>query len=78
MTKINNFLYNVNMKLEELKLTDKRMNICKRLDLNDSDDILHYYPFKYEEFNSYTGWNINEFKKFLLNINNEINKIKQN
>ena len=33
---------------------------------------------KYEEFNSYTGWNINEFKKFLLNINNEINKIKQN
>lgn len=33
---------------------------------------------KYDEFNSYTGWNINEFKKFLLNINNEINKIKQN
>ena len=33
---------------------------------------------KYEEFNSYTEWNINEFKKFLLNINNEINKIKQN
>ena len=33
---------------------------------------------KYEEFNSYTGWNINEFKKFLLNINNEINKINQN
>lgn len=33
---------------------------------------------KYEEFNSYTGWDINEFKKFLLNINNEINKIKQN
>lgn len=33
---------------------------------------------KYEEFNSYTGWNINEFKRFLLNINNEINKIKQN
>lgn len=31
---------------------------------------------KYEEFNSYTGWNINEFKEFLLNINNEINKIK--
>ena len=38
------------MKLEELKLTDKRMNICKRLDLKDSDDILHYYPFKYEEY----------------------------
>lgn len=33
---------------------------------------------KYEEFNSYTRWNINEFKEFLLNINNEINKIKQN
>lgn len=31
---------------------------------------------KYEDFNSYTGWNINEFKEFLLNINNEINKIK--
>ena len=33
---------------------------------------------KYEEFNSYTGWNIDEFKKFLLNINKQINKIKQN
>ena len=36
------------MELSELKLTDKRLEICRRLDLKDSDDILRYYPFKYE------------------------------
>ena len=36
------------MLLSELRLTDKRLEICNRLDLHDSDDILHYYPFKYE------------------------------
>lgn len=36
------------MDLASLKLTDKRKEICKRLELNDSDDILRYYPFKYE------------------------------
>ena len=34
--------------MASLKLTDKRKEICKRLELNDSDDILRYYPFKYE------------------------------
>lgn len=38
------------MNLDELKLTDKRKLICQRLDLNNSDDILHYYPFKYEQY----------------------------
>lgn len=68
--------------------------LIKNKVLNDLYDIkeivdnsnIEYYikrellslDIKYEEFNSYTGWNINEFKKFLLNINNEINKIKQN
>ncbi len=37
------------MQLEQLKLTDKRLEICNRLDLKDSSDILHYYPFKYEQ-----------------------------
>ncbi len=37
------------MELSQLKLTDKRIEICKRLDLKDSDEILHYYPFKYEQ-----------------------------
>ena len=37
------------MLLSELRLTDKRLEICNRLDLHDSDDILHYYPFKYEQ-----------------------------
>ena len=36
------------MELSKLKLTDKRLEICRRLDLKDSDDILRYYPFKYE------------------------------
>ena len=39
------------MDLDELKLTDKRKSICERLNLNNSDDILSYYPFRYEMFN---------------------------
>ena len=39
------------MDLKELKLTPKRIEICNRLDLKDSNDILTYYPFKYEEYN---------------------------
>ena len=38
------------MDLKELKLTPKRIEICNRLDLKDSNDILSYYPFKYEEY----------------------------
>ena len=38
------------MDLKELKLTTKRTEICNRLDLKDSSDILAYYPFKYEEY----------------------------
>ncbi len=37
------------MDLEELKLTDKRKEICKRLDFKDSIDILRYYPIRYEQ-----------------------------
>lgn len=38
------------MNLNDLKLTPKRKQICERLDLNDSSDILTYYPFRYEEY----------------------------
>ena len=38
------------MDLEDLKLTPKRKEICERLELHDSSDILSYYPYKYEEF----------------------------
>ncbi|MGM9959619.1 MAG: ATP-dependent DNA helicase RecG [Erysipelotrichaceae bacterium] len=38
------------MNLNELKLTDRRKEICRRLDLNDSHDILHYYPYRYENY----------------------------
>ncbi len=38
------------MDLNELKLTPKRMEICHKLGLNDSEDILSYYPFRYEEY----------------------------
>lgn len=37
------------MDLEQLKLTDKRKEICKRLDFKDSIDILRYYPIRYEQ-----------------------------
>ena len=37
------------MNLNELKLTAKRKEICEKLSLNDSDEILSYYPFRYEE-----------------------------
>ena len=37
------------MDLEQLKLTDKRKEICKRLDFKDSEDILRYYPIRYEQ-----------------------------
>lgn len=37
------------MNLDELKLTAKRKEICEKLSLNDSDEILSYYPFRYEE-----------------------------
>ena len=38
------------MKLEDLKLTPKRKEICERLELSDSSAILSYYPYRYEEF----------------------------
>ncbi|MGN1405330.1 MAG: ATP-dependent DNA helicase RecG [Erysipelotrichaceae bacterium] len=38
------------MNLNELKLTDRRKEICQRLNLNDSHDILHYYPYRYENY----------------------------
>ena len=38
------------MNLDELKLTEKRKQICERLCFENSDDILSYYPFKYEMF----------------------------
>ncbi len=37
------------MNLDELKLTAKRKEICDKLLFNDSDEILSYYPFRYEE-----------------------------
>lgn len=38
------------MDLNQLKLTPKRKEICEKLDLNSSNDILSYYPFRYEEY----------------------------
>lgn len=38
------------MDLNQLKLTPKRKEICEKLNLNDSNDILSYYPFRYEEY----------------------------
>ncbi|MBQ6218041.1 MAG: ATP-dependent DNA helicase RecG [Erysipelotrichaceae bacterium] len=40
------------MELKELKLTPKRKEICERLSLFNSDDILSYYPFRYEMYDA--------------------------
>lgn len=38
------------MELQKLKLTPKRLEICEKLGFNDSQDIISYYPFRYEEY----------------------------
>ena len=38
------------MDLQDLKLTNKRQEICSRLDLKSVEDVLSYYPFKYEDY----------------------------
>ena len=48
------------MNLDELKLTDKRRQICERLGLQSSEEILNYYPFKYE---SYSEVHYQDFKE---------------
>ena len=40
------------MNLDELKLTDRRKQICNKLGLETSNDILSYYPFRYEMLES--------------------------
>ncbi|MCR5300532.1 MAG: ATP-dependent DNA helicase RecG [Erysipelotrichaceae bacterium] len=38
------------MELKALKLTPKRLQICQKLNLNSGEEILRYYPFRYENF----------------------------
>lgn len=38
------------MEIKDLKLTAKRQEICRKLDLNNSEDIISYYPYKYENY----------------------------
>lgn len=46
------------MDIKDFKLTDKRRLICERLGFNTTEDILNYYPFKYESYNltPYNNW----------------------
>ena len=37
------------MELNDLKLTDKRKKICERYGFLDTNDILNFYPFRYDE-----------------------------
>lgn len=37
------------MDLKQLKLTEKRTLICEKLGLHNSDEILNYYPMKYDQ-----------------------------
>ena len=38
------------MELSKLKYTPKRLEILKRLGINDSEEVLRYYPFRYEKY----------------------------
>lgn len=38
------------MDIGQLKLTDKRKQICERFGFNSSEDILSFYPFRYEDY----------------------------
>lgn len=46
------------MEIKDLKLTDKRKLICEKLGLYSSDDILNYYPYRYETYEKvpYEKW----------------------
>lgn len=48
------------MTLDELKLSEKRKNICERLGLNCVNDIISYYPARYERYDlqSYENFEI--------------------
>ena len=54
------------MELKDLKLTKHRMEICERLGLENSEDILNYYPFRYEEFNCVPYEEFNEGERVVL------------
>lgn len=38
------------MNINKMKLTPKRQEICTRLGLNTDEDILRYYPYRYENY----------------------------
>ena len=38
------------MNIDALKLTDKRKTICEKLGFKTTEDILSYYPYKYDEY----------------------------
>lgn len=50
------------MNINELKLTPRRMEICQRLNLNTVEDILRYYPYRYEKISKvhYSEFKIGE------------------
>ena len=37
------------MNLDKLKLSEKRLKICQKLGFENSEDILNYFPYRYEE-----------------------------
>ena len=47
------------MKLEILKLTDRRMKILEKMKIQSVEELLHTYPFRYESVVSvpYEQWN---------------------
>ena len=47
------------MNVKEMKLTPKRQEICSRLNLETAEDILRYYPYRYEK---YTKCSYDDFK----------------
>ncbi len=63
---------------KRLKLTSKRIEAMHSLGLNTSEDLLSYYPFRYEELNasSFSTWKEKEKVCFEGTICSRINSIR--
>ena len=60
----------MNKSLTDIKLTPKRKEILQRLELFTIEDVLRYYPYRYDIFNDkpYQDWQQNDMVYFRCTI----------
>lgn len=58
-----------------LKLTPRQLEICSQLGWKDTDDVLEYYPFRYEILNvqSFDNWKIDDKVSFQGTVCSNVN-----